>query len=511
MIAPRVTVDRIHTRTTREQMDQTVRLVGEAVRAGSTYFPLRQHAAEVAATAPPKDFPAQLRALYADFVRRWRYVRDPRLAEYVAHGPRALWEIIWGGGKRRGVGDCDDATAAFGAAASAIGFNVRLVTSVPLRHARDPRLCNIPGHIYPEVWIDRLGWVPADPVVWPAHGFGYAAPALRRFRFDLWGRPIGARSPLSCAGAQEEKEAMLGTTDDRSWDDHGLVEHGYALGYMGDDIAAPPLDWSVYGLAGFGAGADRVHDTSRSGMLVEVDPDEYGLARTPMIEMAPDDVAHVQQYGRPYDGMLALGDDGNVYQWQPAAGFALGGFFSKMFHKIRKGIHKLAHLGLKFARKLISKLPGGKYLVKFVDKIHKVAMKLVRPLMKFVGKWAKKLAPIAAMIPGYGPVIAVALRASGRVASLMQKFDVHQTKKGAIIPHSKKSLDAFHTALKAEAEKTREKLRAARAAGKLDPRHLPKGTPEHVAALHALGIKPLRLRTVKPTRKATAAPVAFAW
>ena len=94
---------------------------------------------------------------------------------------------------------------------------------------------------------------------------------------------------------------------------------------------------------------------------------------------------------------------------------------------------------------------------------------------------------------------------------MMQKFDVHQTKKGAIIPHSKKSLDAFHTALKAEAEKTREKLRAARAAGKLDPRHLPKGTPEHVAALHALGIKPLRLRTVKPTRKATAAPVAFAW
>ncbi len=496
---PQISVTRHHPRTVGAQMQRTIEIIGKAIREGATYLPLRDHAARVAAAgAAPKDFSGQLRALYRDFIKRWRYVRDPRNAEFVAASGPAIWNLVYGGGVRQGVGDCDDASAAFGAAAHAIGFPVRLVTSVPLRHRFDPRLRRIPGHVYPEIWIKGRGWLAADPVVWPAHGLGHAAPALRRYRFDLWGRRLRGSS-LNGGEGREEVGEMYGATDDvMGWQDYGLAEHGYALGFAeGEGYGAAPLDWSLYGLQGFGANADRIYDTSGAGLLAEIETDVNGLGRTPMVEMKPDDVAYVQAYGRPYAGMLALGDDGTVYQWRPSAGFSLGGFFKKIFKgvgklvgRVAKGAFKLAQRGLKFAKKLIAKLPGGKYLVKFMDKIHKVAMKLVRPLMKFVGPLAAKLAPIAAMIPGYGPLISVALKAGGTIANLMAKHGIKQTKKGAVIPTSAKGMAAFKAELKQQAESKRKAIAAAKASGKLDPRHVPAGTPGHVAVLRAIGIQP---------------------
>ena len=82
-----------------------------------------------------------------------------------------------------------------------------------------------------------------------------------------------------------------------------------------------------------------------------------------------------------------------------------------MAKKIKKGI-----------RKVISKIPGGKFLLKIADKIHKVAMKFVKPLMKFVGKYASKLAPFAAIIPGFGPAIAAGLHVAGKIAQVYNKF-----------------------------------------------------------------------------------------
>jgi hypothetical protein len=480
-------------------MRRTVQLVGGAIRDGATYLPLRQHAAQVAAQGSrPKDFRGHLQALYNDFIKRWRYVRDPRNAEMVVSSGRAIWDLVYGGGTRQGVGDCDDAAAAFGAAAHAIGFPVRLVTSVPLRHRFDPRLRKLPGHIYPEIYVKPLGWIAADPVVWPKHGLGHAAPALRRYRFDLWGRPLGASLHGADETIGEEVATMYGRTDDvQSWQDYGLAEHGYALGFAeGETYGAAPLDWTTYGLQGFGAFADRIYDSSNMGLLAEVETDARGLGRTPMVEMKPEDIAYVRQYGRPYDGMLGLGDDGAVYQWRPTQGLALGGFFKKIFggigkmvKKIAGGAFKMAMKGLKFAKKLIAKLPGGKYLVKFLDKIHKVAMKLVRPLMKIIGPLAAKLAPIAAMIPGYGPLISVALKAGGTIANLMAKHGIRQTPKGAVIPHSAKGMAAFKAELKAQAEIKRKAIADAKASGKLDPRHVPAGTPEHVAVLRAIGIQ----------------------
>jgi hypothetical protein len=480
-------------------MRQTVALVGKAIREGATYLPLRDHAARVAAKAAPKDFRGQLAAIYADFVKRWRYVRDPRNAEMLPTTGRAIWQMCYGGGVRQGTGDCDCAAAAIGAAAHAVGFPIRLTASVPLRHAHNAILSKLPGHIYAEAYVKPIGWVALDPVVWPQHGLGHHPPALHRYRFDLWGRRLRGASLQGADEFGEEGAPMYGYGDDiQSWQDYGLAEHGYALGEVEGEAYqyAAPLDWSTYGLQGFGATADRIYDASSMGLMAEVDTDGIGLARTPMVEMRPEDIAHVRKYGRPYDGCLGLGDDGSVYQWRPAAGLSLGGFFKRIFKKVgglvkkvAGSAFKLAKRGLKFAKKLIRKLPGGKYLVKFMDKIHKVAMKLVRPLMKMIGPVAKFLGPIAAMIPGYGPIIAVALKAGGTIANLMAKHGIRQTPKGAIIPSSAKGMAAFKAELKAQADAKRKAIAAARAAGKLDPKHVPAGTPEHVAVLRAIGLQ----------------------
>jgi hypothetical protein len=127
----------------------------------------------------------------------------------------------------------------------------------------------------------------------------------------------------------------------------------------------------------------------------------------------------MQVWKQPKDGMLALGDDGTIYQYDGTLG---RGFFKRLFRRVAKGIRKVAKRIKKGIRKVISKLPGGKFILKIADKIHKVAMKIVKPLMKFVGKYASKLAPFAAMIPGFGPAIAAGLHISGKIANIYNKF-----------------------------------------------------------------------------------------
>lgn len=495
MVQPRIRVERIRPRSTREQLRRTIELVGKGIRDGSTYLPIRQWAAAAAARAThPKDYLEQLGELYNEFTRRWRYVRDPLFAEMVHVSGPAIWQNVIGSATGQGTGDCDCATAALGAAAASIGFPVRMVTSTPLRSRT-----GLPGHIYPEVFVKGINrWIPADPVVWPKHGLGYASPARSRQRWDLWGRQISGE----LAGTKEG-DGMLGEIEN-PLPDYGLERYGYA-GLAGD---GEPGTWGEEaGPIGFGAYADAYGIMGGFGMYAEVEEDAYGLARTPMIELKPADWDFVRRTGRAYNGMCGLGDDGSVYQYD-----GLSGFFSKIFKgakKLIKGVAKGAHKLVKGIGKavwkgtaaILKKLPGGKFVVKFVNKLHKVAMKLIRPLAKIVGKLAKKIAPIAAMIPGYGPVISAALYAGGTVASEMAKHGVKQTKKGRIIPpKDPKKFEAFKKAIAAAAKKKRVDVAAAQKAGKttdeiihgarkVSPRHLPKGSPEHAAYLRGKGAK----------------------
>jgi hypothetical protein len=175
-----------------------------------------------------------------------------------------------------------------------------------------------------------------------------------------------------------------------------------------------------------------------------------------MLELSLDDYQYMAQNGRPYDGMLALGDTGEPYVYD-----GLSGWFKKVFKKIKKGVKKVARKIKSGVKKLLKKTKFGRWLIKVGGKIKKIAMKIVRPLVKFVGKYAAKLAPIAAMIPGYGTAIAGALMAAGKIANLMQKYGVLTTgKKGKVrtlkVKNPKKNFKPFSKALHIEANKMKK-------------------------------------------------------
>lgn len=225
--------------------------------------------------------------------------------------------------------------------------------------------------------------------------------------------------------------ALYGIGENRSaWDN--IQSYPSYEGLLGaiDDYQPEknePEEWSRYGLAGFGYllpqleredGRGYIPGEMLGGLSAEVDDSLYqGYARTPMIELSGADYRWINRVGRPYDGMLGLGDDGQVYVYD-----GLHGFFKKLFRKAKKGIKRVAKRIKKVARKVIKKLPGGKTLLKIGGKLKKITMKVIKPVTRFVGKYAKKLAPIAAVIPGYGPAIAAGLRVAGKVANVSRKF-----------------------------------------------------------------------------------------
>jgi len=246
------------------------------------------------------------------------------------------------------------------------------------------------------------------------------------------------------------------------WQDYGL-----------DGVAEPehteqgPIEWSMLGLNNWGwldSPTGRISTTQTyglidgaylGGMMAEVDENDNwggGTVRTPMIELAIDDYNYVNQNGAPYDGMLGLGDTGELYYYD-----GLSGWFKKLRRKIKKKVRKVARRIKRGIKKVLKKSKFGRFLLKVGGKIHKIAMKIVKPLVKFVGKYAAKLAPIAALIPGFGPAIAGGLMVAGKVANLMRKYGV-KTKgiKGAVRGlklKDPKRLPQFAKALKQEAQK----------------------------------------------------------
>jgi hypothetical protein len=242
------------------------------------------------------------------------------------------------------------------------------------------------------------------------------------------------------------------------WQDYGLG----GLGNDGVGYGQEPEDWRIIGIPNYGAYSEMlgvISGDEMPQMLAEVDQGLYGnrvLARTPMIELAPRDYKYVSVMKQPYEGMMGLGDDGMVYEWDGSLGF-----FRKLFRRAKKAVKKVARRVRKGIRKVVSKIPGGKYLLKLGRKIHKIAMKIVKPLAKFVGKYAAKLAPIAALIPGYGPAIAGALYSAGKIANIMNKYGAKVSGvKGKVrkldFP-SGKAAKGFKKALKRAAKKAKRK------------------------------------------------------
>jgi len=405
-------------------MRETIRLIGKSIKDGAKFLPIRNHAAALATKAPPKDYLGQVNKIYESFVKNWRYVKDPFGQELVTTSPSALYNLVIGGGPKnpglgygKGAGDCDDATAALGAQLRAIGFPVRIaVTSNPGSR---------PGpffhHVFAQASIPGVGWLTVDPVPYPVHGFGYTPAHSRIAFYDLDANLLGYRGNVKGLHDNEEVIEMyngLGAAPDLTlWEDLGLAGT--------EDHTEPLLDWRKYVLKDFGAYADQYGMMSGEGLGLSAEVEMFRtpsgdyVARTPMLELSPEDYQWMRERKFPYHGMLALGDEGEIYRYD-----TLGGFFKRLFKKAKKLVKKVVKKVGGAAKKLLKKIPGGKYLVKLGEKIWKTATKFVKPLIKFVGKYAAKLAPVAALIPGYGPAISAALYTAGKVAKLMDKYGV---------------------------------------------------------------------------------------
>jgi hypothetical protein len=426
-------------------MRETIRRMGRAIRNASTYPPIRNHAAAVATTAPPKDFIGQLNAIYDDFTDRWRYVKDPASRELLTSSPEAIWRLTMAGdgvgvGKGKGAGDCDCAAVALGAQLEAIGFPVRLGTTI-----KDRRPGKLFGHVFIQAHVPGRGWVTVDPVLYPKNRFGSVARHTRIGWWDLDGNFLGARGNYSGALSGTEEDRMIGPNICR-WRDYGIRGPvSINLGW----VPTPAGQHSAIGRYGYLDGEEL------GGLTAEVDDSDNiggGLVRTPVLELAIDDYEYVRKIGRPYAGMMALGDAGDVYYYD-----GLGGF-KKFIKKVGKGIGKIMTPGLPQAidkakkkkkkkttktkkpsatktkrpptvtrkrpatkspiRTAADKDRDNKIIVKMGGQLADLAMKIIRPLVVQATPFqqALRLAPIAALIPGAGPAIAAALKA-GAAAS----------------------------------------------------------------------------------------------
>mgnify|MGYP006345084059 CR=1 FL=1 len=168
----------------------TVGLMAASIRRSSKDVRIRQHAARLAARARPKDYLGQLAEIWKDFVKNWRYVRDPLRYEMIENSPRAVYQYILGGngglGDGRGGSDCDGATIGVCSLCDAIGFPCRIVTMAVsgLQPGRSM------SHVYAQVFINGV-WITVDPVLYPNGTLGDEAPASRRAYWNLSGRMIG--------------------------------------------------------------------------------------------------------------------------------------------------------------------------------------------------------------------------------------------------------------------------------------------------------------------------------
>lgn len=452
------------------KMRTTVREIGRAIRRGSVYLPIRNLAARVAARAAPKDFLGQLENIYTDFLGRWRYVRDPVSRELVTASPKAIYRLVLAGdgvgvGEGKGAGDCDCATVALGAMLEATGFPVRIGTTA--KGSPGPLF----SHVFIQAHVPQKGWITLDPVLHragmhPKKKFGSVAKHSRIAIWDLNGRRVGSQGNVRGLNGDtmpyQTYSANLPPID--QWPDQGLAFSG--IGYAEEE--GMPEDWETVGPIGFGDAVGEmgmIDGAALAGIGVEVDDEDTGYARTPMLEIAPDDYAYMSFVGRPYDGMFALGDDGEPYEYDGTLGFfkRLRRRIRRGWRKLKRGIKKVGRRIKRGIKRVLKKTRFGRWLIKVGGKIKRIAMKIVRPLMKFVGKWASKLAPIAALIPGYGTAIAAGLAAAGKIAKMMNRFGVTtKGKKGKVRGlklKNPKNLPRFQRALKSEARRMKARAR----------------------------------------------------
>jgi hypothetical protein len=170
--APKITLGHIPTGWRGTQ--QTVVHVQSLIRDGAKNFYVRQKAIDILLEkqVKPKDYLAEIKALFEWVQRYIRYTKDTFQVE-VLHSARRMLELR--------AGDCDDMTILLGAMLEAIGHPVRLALSGP-----DPLKPDLFTHIYLEVF-HKGHWIPLDATM--PHPMGWAPSTLVRKIIPIERRP----------------------------------------------------------------------------------------------------------------------------------------------------------------------------------------------------------------------------------------------------------------------------------------------------------------------------------
>lgn len=246
------------------------------------------------------------------------------------------------------------------------------------------------------------------------------------------------------------------------------------LGLSGCDSyevhGAPMRSWDEAVLPGFGSYINQFgYMGNVEHIQVEVLPEDFGSDGTyitPMMELSPDDYKYMEAVNYPYVGMRAISDLGDLYEYTeapPELGGRLKRFFKKIGRGIKKGVKKVGSGIKKGFKSLMHKTKFGKAILKIGKKIIEVSKKVIMKLAKVVGKWATRLAPLAAMIPGYGPAIAGALLAAGAIAKVIVKVGGTVKKVKAIVDGEAGVVDALELTDSQAAQMTKDlKLEAAK-------------------------------------------------
>lgn len=185
----RMEVQRFETSTTPEALRKTIQLIGDGIKDGSMYVPLREYAASIASRAGPRDFLGQVAEIYDDITEnRWRYVYDPLRIELLATTGPVLYDTVLGFGQEppsRGYGDCDDITGAMSACMESIGLPTRTVTIAK------PNTDKLFDHVFPQVGVPHHGYITIDAVGYPNNPMGWIAPHERYAIWDHEGNLTG--------------------------------------------------------------------------------------------------------------------------------------------------------------------------------------------------------------------------------------------------------------------------------------------------------------------------------
>jgi hypothetical protein len=177
---------------------------------------VREFAARLATQAPPRDYRAQLRAIYDGILRRWRYVQEP--GEWVHSSADSLIRIVLGAryngrehdpenadllrlpSVQKGWGDCDDIATVVAACVIAIGMRpyFRVV------------LTDRGGHVSVVTRTPRGEVVSIDPVGHPEHGFGWIMPAEpNQISYYTTGAELAPSMGCDCSGPHHRGTAFL--------------------------------------------------------------------------------------------------------------------------------------------------------------------------------------------------------------------------------------------------------------------------------------------------------------